>query len=165
MLVIVAGASVLVLFYGSSIWDRFSGGGDLPPFFQWDETDEGGAGEEFKSWRTRGKNGLSLTIVNAMTEDWNEYFDEAVSDWNAASALNLEVEVANEPDPTCRYIPGKLKACNSEYGLGGWSGLNEAWLDDRNYITASTAKMNESYLKGKDYAEKLYVTCHELGHG
>mmetsp|Transcript_4088 Transcript_4088/g.5015 ORF Transcript_4088/g.5015 Transcript_4088/m.5015 type:complete len:455 (-) Transcript_4088:732-2096(-) len=163
MLVIVCGAAVLILFYGSSIWDRFSGGGDLPPFFQWEESD--GTTEEFKSWKTRGRAGLTLTIVNAMTDDWYAYFDEAVADWNAAPALNLVVEMADDPDPSCTYIRGKLKACNGEYGMGGWSGLNEAWLDDRNFIVASTAKMNESYLKGKDDAEKLYVTCHELGHG
>lgn len=100
-----------------------------------------------------------------MTEDWDPYFNQAVADWNVAPALSLTIEVAKEPDPDCMYIIGKLKACNGEYGKTRWSGLNEAWLDGRGVITASTAKMNESYLKGSQYAEKLFVVCHELGHG
>lgn len=163
MLAIVAGAAVIILLYGSTIWERLGAGGELPPFFSWDETDDSSQ-EDFKSWRANGK-GLKLTVVNAMTSDWYQYFDEAVADWNAAPALSLTVEMAKEPDPDCMYIIGKLKACNDDYGMTGWSGLNEAWLDSRGTITASTAKMNESYLRGKQYAEKLYVTCHELGHG
>lgn len=99
-----------------------------------------------------------------MTSDWYDYFDEAVANWNKSPSLSLSIQMTSA-DPKCGYIPGKLKACNDAYGKTGWSGLNEAWLDSSGYITASTAKMNESYLKGADFSEKLYVCCHELGHG
>ena len=167
MLIIVAGATVMVLFYGESIWNKLSAGASEPPFFSWGENDDdvNATKEEFKSWRKKGNNGLSLTVINAMSPEWNEFFNQAISDWNAAPALNLKTEMASQPDPDCKHIPGKLKACNDFYGMSGWSGLNEAWLTDNYIITASTAKMNESYLKGKPFTEKQYVTCHELGHG
>ena len=166
MLTIVAGAAVLVLFYGSSIWDRLAAAGDqIPPFFTWDDGGEDPlTSEEFKNWYIKSKNGLELTIVNAMSSDWYQYFNEAVDDWDRAPALKLSVEIA-PVDPDCKLIPGKLKCCNNFYGESGWSGLNESWLNDKGIITASIAKMNETYLKGKPYAEKRYVTCHEIGHG
>ncbi len=165
MLLIVGGAAVIVLLYGSTIWERLGSGGELPPFFQWDETENSGEKKDFKSWRTNGKDGLKLNIINAMTSDWDIYLQQAVMDWNKAPSLLLTVSQADKPDPACSYIIGKLKACNDNYGATNWSGLNEAWLDSRGTITASTAKMNEHYLKEKSYAEKLYVVCHELGHG
>lgn len=162
---VIAGAGIFVLFYGSTIWDRLGGGGQVPPFFTWEDNDNS-TQEDFKSWRTKGggKNGLKLTVVNAMTSDWYTYFNQAVANWDVAPALSLTVLVA-DPDPDCGSIPGKLKVCNDAYGKLGWSGLNEAWLDSSGAITASTAKMNESYLKGSDFSEKLYVCCHEIGHG
>jgi hypothetical protein len=154
---------VVVLLYGSSIWERIGiGGSGVPPFFQWEETGET-AQEEFKSWKNKGK-GLKLTIINAMDPEWYEFFDIAVADWNASPSLSLTPQMAN-PDNDCELIPGKLKACNGDYGKSGWSGLNEAWIDDRGWITGSTAKMNEYYLLGSGYDEKRFVTCHEIGHG
>jgi len=145
---------------------RIGGIGELPPFFSWDETPPDTNGEQFKQWNVKGNKGLKLTVVNALTSDWHDIFDIAIDDWNAAPALELTVTMADQPDPECDTIPGVMKACNDFYGKdGGWSGLNEAWLDSKGYITASTAKMNESFLQKSGYAEKQYVCCHELGHG
>lgn len=140
---------------------------DLPPFFHdnWGDGPNGNlTSGEFSEWRNK-KNGLGLKIRNALTEDWDEYFDEAVNDWNASPALSLTTDnVAADPD--CGMVRGIMKVCNKEYGMTGWTGLNEVYFEGDS-IAASVAKMNESYLKSKGttVAEKLFVMCHEIGHG
>lgn len=163
MFITIAGVCIFLLFNGEAIWNRLSGGGN-EPVFTWDDQDNAPQ-EDFKRWNTKNKNGLKLTVINAMTSDWYNFFDLAVANWEVASALSLTVQMANNPDPNCSLVPGKLKVCNKEYGLLGWSGLNESLIDSKGFITASTSKMNESYLNGSKYAEKLYVCCHEIGHG
>ena len=50
-----------------------------------------------------------------------------------------------------------MKVCNDAYGFTGWTGLNEVYFTGGNdRISASVAKMNESYLSGKSGAEKQY---------
>ena len=166
MLVIIGTAALLVLFYGSSIWDRLGGDpNDLPPFFQdnWGKGD-GSAQGEFSQWRNN-KKGLELTIRNALSSSWDPFFVEAVRDWNAAPALLLTTEDASE-DPECDEVRGIMKVCNNFYGKTGWTGLNEVYFEGKN-IAASVAKMNEDYLSTSSTteAEKQYVMCHELGHG
>lgn len=167
-LVILGTAAVLLVVFGSSIWSRLGGNSnDLPPFF----SNGGGTGDEstgsqgeFSQWRNN-KNGLTLTVRNALSSDWDTYFVKAVNDWNAAPALQLSMQDAAE-DPTCSSVRGILKVCNDFYGNTGWTGLNEIYFEG-NYISASVAKMNESYLSasGTSTAEKQYVMCHEIGHG
>ena len=166
MLVVIGTAALLVLFYGSSIWDRLGGDpNDLPPFFQdnWGKGD-GSAQGEFSQWRNN-KKGLELTIRNALSSSWDPFFVEAVRDWNAAPALLLTTEDASE-DPECDEVRGIMKVCNNFYGKTGWTGLNEVYFEGKN-IAASVAKMNEDYLSTSSTteAEKQYVMCHELGHG
>jgi len=75
MLSIVAGGIILILYYGSSIWQTVGGDpADLPPFFQdnWGENIQDNWGDDigngtsvgtFSRWHNGG-NGLHLTIVN-----------------------------------------------------------------------------------------------------
>lgn len=54
----------------------------------------------------------------------------------------------------------------SDYGDEGWRGINEVMLGPGGRrIIASTAKLNEFYLNFESDAQKLYTSCHELGHG
>jgi len=168
MCVILIGGALLVVFYGSSIWEGVGGDPyDLPPFFQdtWnDNIGNGTSVGSFSRWRSSG-NGLHLTLVNSLTSDWYGYFDEAVSDWNASPALHLAVSTI-APDSECAAINGKMKVCNAEYGLTSWTGLNEVYFEGNGaYIVSSVAKMNESYLKRSSIGERQYVMCHEIGHG
>jgi hypothetical protein len=159
-LVILGSAAVLLIVFGSSIWSRLGGNpNDMPPFFR---NDGGGTGDEssgslgeFSQWRNN-KNGLALTVRNALSSDWDTYFVKAVNEWNAAPALQLSMQDAAE-DPTCNSVRGILKVCNDFYGKTGWTGLNEIYFEG-NYIAASVAKMNESYLSasGTSTAEKQY---------
>ena len=52
------------------------------------------------------------------------------------------------------------------YGDTQWRGLNEVLLSPRQgTIVSSTARLNEFYLNFESDAQKLYTSCHELGHG
>lgn len=168
MCTILVGGALLVLFYGSSIWEGVGGDPyDLPPFFQdtWnDNIGNGTSVGSFSRWRNSG-GGLHLTLVNSLTSDWYDYFDTAVRDWNACPALHLAVSTI-APDPECSAMNGKMKVCNAEYGLTSWTGLNEVYFEGNGaYIVSSVAKMNESYLKRSSIGERQYVMCHEIGHG
>ena len=159
---IVAG-TLLVLFFGSSIWTRAGGDPDnLPPFFRdtWGGPATGGD-DDFAEWRSNGK-GLNLVVTNHLTEDWFDFFQKAFLDWNACPALELRARVSEVIEPDCVPQKGTMKVCNSAYGRTGWTGLNEVYFEG-GYITSSVAKMNESYLKTAPDAEKQYVMCHELG--
>mmetsp|Transcript_6050 Transcript_6050/g.11469 ORF Transcript_6050/g.11469 Transcript_6050/m.11469 type:complete len:440 (-) Transcript_6050:2372-3691(-) len=167
-LVILGTAAVLLVVFGSSIWSRLGGDpNDMPPFFR----NDGGTGDEnssstgqFSQWRNK-KQGLTLTIRNSLSSDWDTYFVKAVNDWNMAPALQLSMQDAAE-DPDCSSVRGILKVCNGFYGRTGWTGLNEIYFEGSN-IAASVAKMNESYLSasGTRTSERQYVMCHEIGHG
>lgn len=54
----------------------------------------------------------------------------------------------------------------SDYGDTRWRGLNEVLLNYRqNVIVSSSARLNQFYLDFESDAQKLYTSCHELGHG
>lgn len=164
LLLILGGGTFCVLHFGDSIWARLTGGSaDLPPFFRdkWGESNS--TSYYFMEWNNDQK-GLELEVVNALTEDWDNYFNRAVNEWNQASALDLSTRVADKPDPDCTPVRGLLKVCNDAYGFTGWTGLNQNIREGR-YITYSVAKLNESYLKNAIQSEKQYVMCHEIGHG
>ena len=55
----------------------------------------------------------------------------------------------------------------SDYGDTQWRGINEVHLSGigQRRIIGSRAKLNEFYLNRESDAQKLYTSCHELGHG
>ena len=120
-------------------------------------------------WRVKQKEGLSMTILNALTPEWYDHFNAAISDWDNGTpdALTLTTQIV-DADPNCEPVSGAIKVCNAQYGMTGWKGINEVLVTQRGYITVSVAKMNESYLTGKyrnSDNERRYTLCHEVGHG
>jgi hypothetical protein len=120
-------------------------------------------------WENDG-NGLSLTLINSLTNDWDPFFSEVLKDWNASPALSLSARIRKFDVNPCGHRNGALRVCNGDYGKTGWKGVNEAIyytseIDGKNYIVSSVATMNDYYLAGKSNVEKQYVMCHELGHG
>jgi hypothetical protein len=125
-------------------------------------------GEEIE-WQSDGQ-GLELTIVNSLTDDWDQYFTESIADWSASPSLSITTSERKGSEDSCMHRSGVMTVCNAEYGKTQWSGLNEYSYyipegSDKKYIISSMAIMNDSYLNGKSDAEKLYVMCHEIGHG
>ena len=117
-------------------------------------------------WANGGSGGLSLKIVNYCQDQWEDEFNQAVSNWDNGSpdALTLTTEKMDY-DAVCDYEDGIMKVCNNDYGETGWKGLNEYLFDGSDTILTSRAKMNEYYMNGIEGSERLYVMCHEIGHG
>lgn len=117
---------------------------------------------------TSGKGGLSLELWNALDENWQTEYAEAVSDWNNLCNPTVLVLTTKdvEVDYECSQADGVMKVCNGNYGETGWLGINEVLKSvPQGIIQSSVAKMNEHYLLNADYDERLYTMCHELGHG
>jgi hypothetical protein len=158
---LIAVASAIVAFIIMYFMGSFTGVQDL-------FSDDWGLDDV--QWSNGGR-GLRLTITNSLADDWDRFFDESVSDWNAAPSLSLSTNTAKFGDDRCSHINDVMRVCNGEYGRNvGWQGLNEVlFYEDttlgKKIIVSSVAIMNDSYLRRKSDAQKLYVMCHELGHG
>lgn len=118
------------------------------------------------AWPNNGQ-GLQLTILNALSDEWYEYFNTAVQQWDDGTpdALSLTIKIV-APETNCTPEDNYLKVCNGNYGETDWKGINQALIDDQGYIFASTSLMNEHYLPSTiDPTERQYTMCHEMGHG
>lgn len=117
---------------------------------------------------TSGSGGLELELWNALDENWQTEYAEAVNDWNTncVPKVLLLTSTRVDIDYECTQADGVMKVCNGNYGETGWLGINEVLKSvPQGIIQSSVAKMNEHYLHNADYAERLYTMCHELGHG
>jgi len=173
--VIMAGCVGVVLFVLFGIVYRSAGGDPeaLPPWFRdaWDDRSgwegdygQGANASDFQRWRIgRNKKGLKLTLINGLSDDWNDHFYQAIEDWNEAGALELATVLDNEGPPCEKHTRGMVKTCNGDYGRTDWTGLNEL-LFENGWIVSSVAMMNENYLRNARDVERQYVMCHELGH-
>lgn len=121
-------------------------------------------------WGSNGI-GLRLDILNACTDEYHPFVQEALDDWENGfpiDSLTLSRSRIVDPDPEeCDIVNGKLKICNYDYGDTQWRGINEVQLSGlgQRRIIGSRAKLNEYYLNRESDAQKLYTSCHELGHG
>jgi len=123
------------------------------------------------SWNTgETKDGLELTVVNALESHWHEFFYTALNQWDHGSpdALTLSTIVADEvpQSSNCTGINGAMKLCNGDYGETHWRGVNKILRDDNGFIISSAARMNDYYLTGNsatDFPEMAYTICHEMG--
>lgn len=120
--------------------------------------------EDAYRWNSPNQAGLELTLVNALTDDWQQEFQKAVSDWEEGSPDTLTLSTNRVAvDTECEPLSGLLKVCNGNYGETEWRGLNAILLDmQRRYIHSSTAKMNEFYLQKASRAQRQYTMCHEV---
>ena len=135
--------------------------------FAGSSVDSGGNGTVYR-WRSNnGKGGLKLEILNALDDDWQPFFAQAVSDWESGTpdALSLSTTQVSV-ESACSQVEGKMKVCNGNYGDTGWRGINELILTSTKKIVSSVAKMNTFYLDRRaSNDDKQYTMCHEIGHG
>lgn len=117
---------------------------------------------------TSGQGGLYLELWNALDDNWQSEYREAVNDWNERCNPKVLVLTSKDVavDNECTQQDGVMKVCNGNYLETGWLGINEVLKSvPQGIIQSSVAKMNEHYLLNADYDERLYTMCHELGHG
>ena len=119
-------------------------------------------------WENPKKAGLSLSILNALDDTWQDLFYTSYEDWDRGipDALKLSTERLPIEYDGCEPVEGVMKVCNGQYGETGWLGINEIVTSvPEGYIQSSVAKMNEFYLIDASETEKQYTICHEMGHG
>lgn len=114
-------------------------------------------------WPTDG-NGLRVTIINALTPDWQTTFQLATTDWSYGepNAVQIFVE-SGTPNKDCEAPDGYVTVCNGNYGDLKWRGVNEVMRNPRGQMLSSTARMNEYYLANMEAGAWQYTMCHELG--
>jgi len=119
----------------------------------------------------RTTSSFDLKLYDSTTEDYDNYVNVAVSDWNNSTKLNF-VKIESDTSATtrnaCSAINGTVRICNDTYGATGWVGIAGIWLDSNSHITRGYTKLNDSYMgPGGSYNTpewRQMVTCQELGH-
>ena len=115
----------------------------------------------------RTSNPFTIKTGDNVSAAWDPYLDEAISDWNQSSVLDL-LEVAGGTNPkNCRPTAGRIEVCNSKYGNNGWLGIAQIWITGGEHITQAITKVNDTYFNTPTYntpAWRRLVMCQELAH-
>lgn len=114
----------------------------------------------------RTSNPFTLQTGDNVDVNWDQYLDEAITDWNASSVMDL-TKVAGSSNPkNCRPTSGRIEVCNSRYGNNGWLGIASIWVTGT-HITQATTKVNDYYFNQDRYntpAWRRMVMCQEIAH-
>ncbi len=114
----------------------------------------------------RTSNPFTLKVGDNVSNAWDSYLNNAITDWSASSVLNL-VKVAGGTRPkNCRPTAGQIEVCSERYGYTGWLGIAQIWLSG-GHIAQATSKMNDSYFNSATYntpAWRQMVMCQEIAH-
>jgi hypothetical protein len=112
-------------------------------------------------------NSFTLKTGDNVTAAWDSYLDEAISDWNASTELDLVKVAGSNPRPkNCRATAGRIEVCNASYGNNGWLGLAQIWVSG-SHITQGVSKLNDYYFNQAGYntpAWRGLVMCQEIAH-
>lgn len=115
----------------------------------------------------RESNLFTIKTGDNVSAAWDPYLDEAISDWNQSTILDL-LEVPGGTNPkNCRPTAGRIEVCNSKYGNNGWLGIAQIWITGGNHITQAITKVNDTYFSTPSYntpAWRRLVMCQELAH-
>ncbi len=114
----------------------------------------------------RTANPLTLDVGDNVSSAWDDYLDEAISDWGQSSVIDL-TKVAGGGGKSCRPTTGRIEVCSRKYGNNGWLGLAQIWITAGEHITQATTKVNDTYFNTSTYntpAWRRLVMCQEIGH-
>ena len=114
----------------------------------------------------RTSNPFTIKTGDNVTSAWDPYLNEAISDWNQSSVLDL-LKVAGASNRSCRPTSGRIEVCNAKYGNTGWLGIAQIWITGGEHITQGITKLNDTYFNTSQYntpAWRRLVMCQELAH-
>jgi len=125
----------------------------------------------------RSSNPVSLILGDNLTsEDWQESLSLASLDWNTpqggySQVLYTSVAPGAAKNSQCRPQTGSIEVCNDRYGLNGWLGIAQIWVEG-SHIVKGAVKVNDTYYNdvppyndtGDKAAWQRYVMCQEVGH-
>jgi hypothetical protein len=115
----------------------------------------------------RRSNPFTLQVGDNVSSAWDSYLNEAISDWNPSSVLNLTKVAGSTSGSTCAPTSGRIEVCNAAYGTTGWLGVAQIWITRGSHIAQGTAKMNDTYFNQAQYntpAWRRLVMCQEIAH-
>lgn len=113
----------------------------------------------------RSSNPFVVKLIANITSTWSSSLNWAASSWTQVSALDTSIIIGKTDDATrqsCVAAKGSVSVCNYTYGLTGWAGIANIYIDASHHITQATAKLNDSYGYPSGYREM--AVCHEVGH-
>jgi hypothetical protein len=114
----------------------------------------------------RTANPFTLKVGDNVSSAWDAYLDEAISDWNQSSVLQLAKVVGGTRPKNCRPTNGQIEACNARYGNTNWLGIAQIWISG-SHITQAITKVNDTYFDTPTYntpAWRRLVMCQEIAH-
>ena len=115
----------------------------------------------------RTSNPFTLKVGDNVSSAWDAYLDEAISDWNPSSVLDLTKVAGGTRPKSCRPTAGRIEACSASYGNTGWLGLAQIWITGGEHITQAITKVNDYYFNQPQYntpAWRRLVMCQEIAH-
>lgn len=114
----------------------------------------------------RTSNPFTLKIGDNVSSAWDSYLDEAVSDWNSSSVLDLTKVTGSTKPRSCKAKTGQIEVCSERYGNTGWLGIAQIWISG-SHITTAITKVNDTYFNTSTYntpAWRRLVMCQEIAH-
>ena len=114
----------------------------------------------------RTANPATLKVGDNVDANWDGYLNEAVTDWNQSTVLQLSKVAGGANPKNCRPTAGRIEVCNSKYGQNGWLGIAQIWASG-NHITQATSKLNDTYFNTAKYDKaewRRLVMCQEIAH-
>jgi len=115
----------------------------------------------------RTSNPFTLKTGDNVNSAWDSYLNEAISDWNPSTVLDLTKVAGSTNGSTCAPTSGRIEVCNAAYGTTGWLGVAQIWTTRGSHIAQGTAKMNDTYFNQAQYntpAWRRLVMCQEIAH-
>lgn len=112
---------------------------------------------------------ITPPVHNNLTNQWQSYFQRAMSDWNKSRVIESpwgSAYGAISSRKRCTSTTGKIEVCNDTYGTNGWLGIAGISLSGGHIIKGYT-KLNDSYFNTAQYNKaswRAMVTCQEIGH-
>jgi hypothetical protein len=115
----------------------------------------------------RTANPFSLGTGDNVSSAWDDYLNQAISDWSASSVLDLVKEAGGaKKAKSCRATSGRIEVCNANYGNTGWLGLAQIWISGL-HITQGRTQLNDTYFNTATYNTppwRRLVMCQEIAH-
>jgi hypothetical protein len=115
----------------------------------------------------RTSNPFTLQVGDNVSSAWDSYLNEAISDWNPSTVLDLNKAAGRTTGENCAPTSGRIEVCNAAHGQNGWLGIAQIWIARGSHIAQGTAEMNDTYFNQAQYdtpAWRRLVMCQEIAH-
>jgi len=109
---------------------------------------------------------VALSVGDNVNSTWDPYLNEAISDWNVSSVIELTKVAGGTSPASCQPTSGRIEACNASYGNTGWLGIAQIWASG-SHITQAVTKVNDTYFNTATYNTPAWhrlVMCQEIAH-